>query len=49
MVTSTHLFLPAMYCWRITKINDGRYDTKSIDITNTILLKVSIDTTNSVP
>ena len=29
--------------------SDGRYDTKSIDITDTILLKVGIDTTNPVP
>ena len=29
--------------------NDGRYDTKSIDTTDTILLKVGINTNNPVP
>ena len=28
------------------KISDGRYDTKSIDTTDTILSKMSINTTN---
>ena len=29
--------------------SDGRYDTKSIDTIDMILLKMGIDTTNSIP